>query len=86
MTYTCTSCGETKTETIPELVCTNHIWVTTEETCGKRIDTCTICGGLWVHLTPVAYADHAWDGGKVTKEATYDENGTHYDPILGREV
>ena len=24
--YTCTNCGETKTETIARLVCTNHAW------------------------------------------------------------
>ncbi len=48
MTYTCTLCGETRTEDIPAL---EHIWdegeVTTEATCGHAgvmTYTCTLCG------------------------------------------
>ena len=50
MTYTCTGCGETRTESIPMLVCASHSWdngkVTTEATYkteGVKTYTCTEC-------------------------------------------
>ena len=49
--YTCTNCGETKTETIAKLVCTTHAWdngtVTKKATytaTGDRKYTCKTCG------------------------------------------
>ena len=49
--YTCTNCGETKTETIAKLVCTNHAWdagvVTKKPTytsAGTKEYTCVNCG------------------------------------------
>ena len=49
--YTCTNCGETKTETIAKLVCTTHAWdngtVTKKATytaTGVRKYTCKTCG------------------------------------------
>ena len=49
--YTCTNCGETKTETIARLVCTTHAWdngtVTKKATytaTGVRKYTCKTCG------------------------------------------
>ena len=49
--YTCTNCGETKTETIAKLVCTDHAWdngmVTKKATytaTGVRKYTCKTCG------------------------------------------
>ena len=49
--YTCTNCGETKTETIAKIVCTTHAWdngtVTKKATytaTGVRKYTCKTCG------------------------------------------
>ena len=49
--YTCTNCGETKTETIAKLVCMTHAWdngtVTKKATytaTGVRKYTCKTCG------------------------------------------
>lgn len=49
--YTCTNCGETKTETIAKLVCTSHVWdagvVTKKPTytsVGTKKYTCVNCG------------------------------------------
>ena len=49
--YTCTNCGETKTETIAKLVCTSHVWdggvVTKKPTytsAGTKEYTCVNCG------------------------------------------
>ncbi len=49
--YTCTNCGETKTETIAKLACTTHVWdngtVTKKATytaTGVRKYTCKTCG------------------------------------------
>lgn len=48
--YTCSKCGETKTETIPKLVCTEHDWVAGEiitqptyETEGSQKYSCSKC-------------------------------------------
>ena len=76
-TYTCTLCGETKTETIPKLT-HEHSYdaVVTAPTCtakGYTTHTCA-CGDSYVD----AYTDalgHAWDEGKVTKAATETESG-----------
>ncbi len=76
-TYTCTLCGETKTETIPKLT-HEHSYkaVVTAPTCtvkGYTTHTCA-CGDSYVDT----YADalgHAWDEGKVTKQPTETETG-----------
>ena len=75
--FTCTRCGETKTETIPKLT-HEHSYdaVVTARTCtakGYTTHTCA-CGDSYVD----AYTDalgHAWDEGKVTKAATETESG-----------
>ena len=76
-TYTCTRCGETKTETIPKLTHEhNYKAVVTAPTCtakGYTTHTCA-CGDSYVD----AYTDalgHAWDSGKVTKQPTATEAG-----------
>ena len=73
--YTCTACGETKTEIIPAA----HKWdegkVTTEPTCtadGVKIYTCTACGETKTEIIPAA---HKWDEGKVTTEPTCTVKG-----------
>ena len=82
--YTCTNCGETKTETIARLVCTNHAWdagvVTiqpTYKTEGTRKYTCTNCGETKTELVDkLVCTEHAWDAGVVTKQPTYKTEGT----------
>ena len=76
-TYTCTLCGETKTETIPKLMHEhNYNAVVTAPTCtakGYTTHTCA-CGDSYVD-TYVDALGHAWDEGKVTKEPTETETG-----------
>ncbi len=78
MTYTCTSCNETKQETIAAL---DHQddggKVTKEPTCtekGEKTHTCTRCGVV-IKTVEIAALDHQDDGGKVTKEPTCTEKG-----------
>ncbi len=76
-TFTCTRCGETKTETIPKLT-HEHSYkaVVTAPTCtekGYTTHTCA-CGDSYVDTYTDALG-HAWDEGKVTKAATETEDG-----------
>ena len=76
-TFTCTRCGETKTETIPALS-HEHSYkdIVTAPTCtekGYTTHTCA-CGDSYVD-TYVDALGHAWDNGKVTKPATEAEDG-----------
>ena len=81
--YTCTNCGETKTETIAKLVCTNHAWDAgvmtkqpTYKTEGTRKYTCTNCGETKTEtIAKLVCTTHAWDNGTVTKKATYTATG-----------
>ena len=76
-TFTCTRCGETKTETIPKLTHEhNYNAVVTAPTCtekGYTTHTCA-CGDSYVD-TYVDALGHAWDNGKVTKEPKETETG-----------
>ena len=76
-TYTCTLCGETKTETIPKLTHEhNYNAVVTAPTCtekGYTTHTCA-CGDSYVDTYTDALG-HAWDSGKVTKQPTATETG-----------
>ena len=81
--YTCTKCGETKTETIAKLVCTNHAWdagvVTKKPTytsTGTKKYTCTKCGETKTEtIAKLVCTNHAWDAGVVTKKPTYTSTG-----------
>ena len=75
--FTCTRCGETKTEIIPKLT-HEHSYkaVVTAPTCtekGYTTHTCA-CGDSYVdsYVLPLG---HDWGSGKVTKEPTATENG-----------
>ena len=76
-TFTCTRCGETKTEVIPPLSHKHsYTAVVTPPTCtekGYTTHTCS-CGDSYVD-TYVDALGHAWDNGKVTKEPTETETG-----------
>ena len=82
--YTCTNCGETKTETIAKLVCTNHAWdsgvvtkAPTYTSTGTKKYTCTNCGETKTEtIAKLVCTSHAWNSGVVTKEPTYTSTGT----------
>ena len=82
--YTCTNCGETKTETIAKLVCTSHVWdsgkvvtAPTYKTEGTKKYTCTNCGTTKTEtIAKLVCTSHVWDGGVVTKKPTYSSAGT----------
>ena len=82
--YTCTNCGETKTETIAKLVCTSHVWdsgkivtAPTYKTEGTKKYTCTKCGETKTEtIAKLVCTNHAWDAGVVTKKPTYTSTGT----------
>ena len=82
--YTCTNCGETKTEAIAKLVCTNHAWdagvVTKKPTytsTGEKKYTCTNCGETKTEtIAKLVCTSHAWNSGVVIKEPTYTSTGT----------
>ena len=82
--YTCTNCGETKTETIAKLVCTKHAWdagvVTKKPTytsTGEKKYTCTNCGETKTEtIAKLVCTSHVWDSGVVTKKPTYTSTGT----------
>ncbi len=65
--YTCTACGETKTEAIAKT--NNHTYGSWEKnTAENHKHTCKVCGN-------VETAAHTWDNGKVTKAATCKDAG-----------
>ena len=75
-TYTCKTCGETKTEVIPK---TAHTWdkgtVTEKADCkkeGTMTYTCTVCQAT--KMEPIPKTEHVY-GEKETKEATCTEDG-----------
>ena len=78
-TFTCTACGETKTEVIP-VDPNNHEKVVTDTkaaTCteeGTETVKCESCGTV-ISETMLPATGHAWDQGTVTKEATCTTEG-----------
>ena len=89
--FTCTECGETYEEDIPQLVeptesAHEHIWddgviiqeATTEQS-GVRRYTCTECGEIRDESIPPLPTEpaheHTWDGGIVIQEATTSNPG-----------
>ena len=82
--YTCTNCGETKTETIAKLVCTEHVWdagvvvtAPTYTSTGTKKYTCENCGETKTEtIAKLVCTDHAWDAGVVIKQPTYKTEGT----------
>ena len=81
--YTCTNCGETKTETIAKLVCTSHVWdsgkivtAPTYKTEGTKKYTCTNCGTTKTEtIAKLECTEHKWNSGVVTKKPTYTSTG-----------
>ena len=82
--YTCTNCGETKTETIAKLVCTSHMWdsgkvvtAPTYKTEGTKKYTCKNCGTTKTEtIAKLVCTSHVWDSGKVVTAPTYKTEGT----------
>ena len=78
-TYTCTVCGETKTETIKAI---GHKAVTDKAlaaTCTKAGKTagshCSVCNTVITAQKAVPATGHSYDAGKVTKPATATTTG-----------
>ena len=81
-TYTCNSCGTTKTETIPPYGTCNHSYVIQNQvavTCTQNGYTgdvyCGSCGDLLIQGQVIPAIDHVWDDGVVTIEATATTDG-----------
>lgn len=78
ITYTCKTCGETRTEETPELDKTYHIKEVVAPTCtseGYTIYECNEVPGLTYKGEYTAKLPHSWDDGVVTKAATIYEKG-----------
>jgi len=76
MTYTCTVCGETKTEEIAATGHTMNEGVVIDPTCenaGSKTYTCTVCGKVQVET--IAALGHKWDEGTVVTAATCESTG-----------
>lgn len=76
-TYTCTNCGDTKTEAVPA---TGHSWdegkVTKDPTCeeeGVKTYTCTDCGETKTEAVPAL--GHSYDEGVITQQPTCTVDG-----------
>lgn len=77
ITYTCTDCGATYTESI---AATGHTYseglITRDATCtedGSMVYTCTVCGANVAEIIPAT--GHSWDVGEVTTAATCTVDG-----------
>ena len=79
MTYTCTRCGDTKTETIAMKEHTVAIDAAVAPTCTETGLTegkhCSVCKKVLVEQEVVPALDHDWDEGKVTAPATCTQTG-----------
>ena len=79
MTYTCTDCGETKTEPIDTIDHTSEEIKAVPATCTEDGLTegakCSVCGEILQAQEIVKASGHAWDEGVITKEATCIEDG-----------
>ncbi len=69
-TYTCTVCGEVKTEVIPATGAHTHVWdngtvtiAPTETTPGVRTYTCTVCGQTKSEIIPATGGSSVCPGG-----------------------
>ena len=78
-TYTCSICGETKTETIKATGHDVELQNAVEATCQQEGYTgdkvCKTCGATLEKGTTIAKKNHSWDAGKVTTEATCTTDG-----------
>jgi len=77
-TFTCTACGETKSEVIPKLnhECKVVDTITEKATCttsGKVEQVCS-CGKV-ISSTTTPATGHSWNKGEVTREATENRTG-----------
>ncbi len=79
-TYTCTGCGQTKTESIPATG--EHTWnsgqITTEATCaqmGVRTYTCIGCGKTKMEAIPANPNAHVWKCIEIINKPIDDQHG-----------
>ena len=65
-TFTCTDCGETKTESVDKL--TGHTYNSYEKHNAQQHKKLCVCGDI-------QYADHAWDNGAITTPSSHIAEG-----------
>ncbi len=87
-TFTCTVCGETRTEAV-EALGHDYVWtVTREAACeadGEETEVCTHDSGHTRDTRAIPAAGHAWDEGAVTTEPGCETEGvrTFTCPVCG---
>lgn len=78
-TYTCATCGATKTENKPAALGHSYKQTAyTSPTCsnvGSRTYTCERCGHSYTEVIP-ATGSHTWDAGTITKQPTKGATGS----------
>ncbi|MDE6752028.1 MAG: leucine-rich repeat protein, partial [Eubacterium sp.] len=78
-TYTCTVCGETKTETIKSAghkAVTDKAIAATCTTAGKTAGShCSVCNAVIIAQKAVPATGHSYDSGKITKKSTCTATG-----------
>ena len=78
-TYTCTNCGQPRTEAVPATGHTEVAYPAEEATCtaeGHAAGTrCAVCGAILSGGEATPALGHSYDGGKITKPPTCEEEG-----------
>ena len=80
LTYTCATCGETKTEKVEKLAHTEEVIPGKAPTCTEPGLTdgvkCAACGEIITQQTEIAVADHSYGEWETVKEPTTTEEGS----------
>ncbi|MDO4978248.1 MAG: Ig-like domain-containing protein [Eubacteriales bacterium] len=78
-TFTCTRCGEIKTEVFAKEAHTAVVDEAVEATCTEEGKTegkhCSVCGEVFVKQQVLEKLGHSWNTGEVTKEPSCTETG-----------
>ena len=79
MTFTCTTCGDTRTESIQKTAHTPEVMPAVAATCKATGLTegskCSVCGEILVAQEVTPKIAHTWNDGVITKVATCEEEG-----------
>ena len=78
-TFTCTVCGDTRTESIEKTAHTPEVMPAVAATCKTTGLTegskCSVCGEILVAQEVTPKIAHTWNDGEITKAATCEEEG-----------
>ncbi|MCR5783200.1 MAG: leucine-rich repeat protein [Clostridia bacterium] len=78
-TFTCTACGDTKTEPIEKADHTPQVMPAVAATCKATGLTegskCSVCDDILVAQEETPKIAHSWNDGEITKNATCEEDG-----------